>query len=81
MLKQRAKAAGFGQWRTHFTRKTFSVDWLHRGGDSLTLMAMAGWTSPVMVQRYIGEEKVMLAREKFIDLGDPADRAAKGKSK
>ena len=76
MLKARGRAVGYPQIRPHFTRKTYAVNQLRRGEDALNIKTIAGWKSDRMLERYVGESKVVLAEEAYRRIGDPADRPA-----
>jgi len=51
-LNARAEAAGIAGFHPHRFRHTFSDRWLDRGGSEGGLMAVAGWKSRKMVDRY-----------------------------
>lgn len=51
-LKARAKAAGVEGFHIHLTRHTAASRWLSAGGSEGGLMAVAGWSSRDMLDRY-----------------------------
>lgn len=51
-LKMRADAAGIARFHPHLMRHTAAHRWLAKGGSEGGLMAVAGWTTPDMLQRY-----------------------------
>ncbi len=51
-LKWRAEMAGIERWHPHLARHTAAHRWLAKGGSEGGLMAVAGWTTPEMLQRY-----------------------------
>jgi site-specific recombinase XerD len=53
-LKRRAKAAGIEGFHLHLMRHTAATRWLRAGGSEGGLMAVAGWSTRSMVDRYTG---------------------------
>jgi site-specific recombinase XerD len=53
-LKKRAEAAGINGFHLHLLRSTAATRWLRAGGSEGGLMAMAGWTTRSMLDRYTG---------------------------
>lgn len=51
-LSEIAKAAGVDDFHPHLTRHTGATRWLEKGGSEGGLMAVAGWTSRSMLDRY-----------------------------
>ena len=51
-LRQRADSAGIEQSHPHMLRHTSAHRWLAAGGSETGAMAMHGWSSPEMLQRY-----------------------------
>jgi site-specific recombinase XerD len=51
MLRRRATVAGI-KLHAHMFRHTFAATWLANGGQEQDLLELAGWNSPVMLQRY-----------------------------
>lgn len=51
-LKQRAAAAGIDGFHVHRLRHTAAQRWLRAGGSEQGLMAVAGWSSRTMLDRY-----------------------------
>jgi site-specific recombinase XerD len=51
-LKRRAEAAGIKDFHLHLTRSTAATRWLRAGGSEQGLMAVAGWRSRSMLDRY-----------------------------
>jgi len=47
------RRAGVRGFRVHDWRHDFAARFLAEGGDTRSLMQIMGWTSPVMVQRYV----------------------------
>jgi site-specific recombinase XerD len=61
-MKKRAEVAGIKNFHLHLMRSTAATRWLRAGGSEGGLMAMAGWSTRSMVDRYTG--------------ASPAERAA-----
>ena len=53
-LKDRAEAAGINGFHLHLMRHTAATRWLRAGGSEGGLMAVAGWSTRSMVDRYAG---------------------------
>jgi integrase len=53
-LKRRAQAAGISGFHLHLMRHTAATRWLRAGGSEGGLMAVAGWSTRSMVDRYTG---------------------------
>jgi site-specific recombinase XerD len=53
-LKLKAEAAGVKGFHPHRTRHTAATRWLSHGGSEGGLMAIAGWSSRAMIDRYTG---------------------------
>jgi site-specific recombinase XerD len=53
-LKRRARAAGITGFHLHLMRHTAATRWLRAGGSEGGLMAVAGWSTRGMVDRYTG---------------------------
>ncbi|MCA2261978.1 tyrosine-type recombinase/integrase [Mycobacterium marseillense] len=51
-LKQRAEKAGIKGFHLHLMRHTAATRWLRQGGSEGGLMAVAGWSSRAMLDRY-----------------------------
>lgn len=53
-LKARAEAAGINDFHPHKMRHTAATRWLRAGGSEGGLMAIAGWSTRDMIDRYTG---------------------------
>jgi len=53
-LRDRAKRAGIEGFHLHLTRHTAATRWLRAGGSEGGLMAIAGWSTRDMIDRYTG---------------------------
>jgi len=53
-LKRRAQKAGIENFHLHLLRSTAATRWLRAGGSEGGLMAVAGWRSRSMLDRYTG---------------------------
>jgi site-specific recombinase XerD len=53
-LKERAQAAGINGFHLHLLRHTAATRWLRAGGSETGLMAVAGWSTRGMIDRYTG---------------------------
>lgn len=51
-LKERAAAAGIDNFHAHLLRHTAATRWLRAGGSEQGLMAVAGWSTRAMLDRY-----------------------------
>jgi site-specific recombinase XerD len=71
-LKGRAQAAGIDRFHVHLFRHTAATRWLRAGGSEGGLMAIAGWATRDMIDRYTGasasERAAVEARR--LNLGD-----------
>jgi site-specific recombinase XerD len=70
-LKARAETAGVKGFHPHRTRHTAATRWLLHGGSEGGLMAIAGWSSRAMIDRYTGASAAERALDeaKGLDLG------------
>jgi hypothetical protein len=66
----------FGPQRLLVALRRAGLNQLRRGEDALNIKTIAGWKSDRMLERYVGESKVVLAEEAYRRIGDPADRPA-----
>lgn len=73
LLKRRGRRAGIEGLHPHRFRHTFAHQWLAADGSEQNLMAIAGWESPQMLQRYARSTREQRARAAHRDLS-PADR-------
>jgi integrase/recombinase XerD len=71
-LGQRATAAGIADFHPHVLRHTSTDRWLAAGGSETGAMAVMGWSSPAMLQRYgrANRERRAIDEAKGLDLGD-----------
>lgn len=53
-LKERAQMAGIKRFHLHLLRHTAATRWLRAGGSESGLMAVAGWSTRDMIDRYTG---------------------------
>jgi integrase len=53
-LRDRAKTAGIPGFHLHLLRHTAATRWLRAGGSEGGLMAIAGWSTRDMIDRYTG---------------------------
>ena len=53
-LKTRAERAGIAGFHLHLLRHTAATRWLRAGGSEGGLMAVAGWSTRSMIERYTG---------------------------
>lgn len=53
-LRRRARGAGIEGFHVHLMRHTAATRWLRAGGSEAGLMAVAGWSSRQMIDRYTG---------------------------
>jgi len=53
-IRERARAAGIDGFHLHLLRHTYATRWLRAGGTEQGLMAVAGWSSRHMIDRYTG---------------------------
>lgn len=68
-LLKRAERAGIANFHPHRLRHTFASRWLAAGGSEGGLMAIAGWTSREMIDRYVEDTKSERAAEEARKLG------------
>jgi site-specific recombinase XerD len=71
-LGQRADLAGIEHFHPHMLRHTSADRWLARGGSETGAMAMHGWSSPEMLQRYgrANRERRAIDEARTLDLGE-----------
>ncbi|ORW51373.1 recombinase XerD [Mycobacterium paraense] len=71
-LKDRAEAAGIKGFHLHLMRHTAATRWLRAGGSEGGLMAVAGWSTRSMVDRYTGASasERAAAEARGLGLGD-----------
>lgn len=71
-LNARADAAGVKGFHPHRMRHTAAHRWLAAGGSDSGLMAVAGWSSPVMLTRYTRARATdrAIAESRNLNLGD-----------
>jgi site-specific recombinase XerD len=71
-LKRRAERAGINNFHLHLLRSTAATRWLRAGGSEAGLMAVAGWSSRSMVDRYTGASAAerAAAEARGLGLGD-----------
>ncbi|HME17866.1 MAG TPA: tyrosine-type recombinase/integrase [Mycobacterium sp.] len=69
VLKARAKAAGIEGFHLHLMRHTAATRWLRAGGSEGGLMAVAGWSTRAMVDRYTGASAAERAATEARGLG------------
>jgi integrase/recombinase XerD len=72
VLKARAKTAGIEGFHLHLMRHTAATRWLRAGGSEGGLMAVAGWSTRAMVDRYTGASGAERAatEARGLNLGD-----------
>jgi integrase len=63
-FERRAKRAGVAV-TPHQLRRAFAGDYMRRGGSQTALQALAGWSSPRMVDRYLGAQRQEIALQEF----------------
>ncbi len=71
-LRKRADLAGVSNFHPHMLRHTAAHRWLAAGGSEQGLMAVAGWSTPDMLQRYTrarASERAA-AEARTLNLGD-----------
>lgn len=68
-LKARAERAGLTGFHPHLLRHTAATRWLRAGGSEGGLMAVAGWATRDMIDRYTGASASERAAEEARGLG------------
>jgi site-specific recombinase XerD len=68
-LRERAEAAGISPWYPHLLRHTAATRWLRAGGSEQGLMAVAGWSTRSMIDRYTGASAAESAAAEARNLG------------
>jgi integrase len=68
-LKARARIAGIEGFHAHLLRHTFATRWKAARGSDDGLMAVAGWSSRAMIDRYAGAAAAERAAEESRRLG------------
>ena len=68
-LVRRAERAGIAGFHPHRLRHTFASRWLRAGGSEGGLMAVAGWSSREMIDRYVEDTKMERAADEARRLG------------
>ena len=68
-LKARAGLAGIEGFHCHLLRHTFATRWKAARGSDDGLMAVAGWSSRTMIDRYAGAAAAQRAADEARDLG------------
>jgi integrase len=68
-LQQRADTAGIGRFHMHLMRHTAATRWLRAGGSEGGLMAVAGWSTRDMIDRYTGASASERAAAEARNLG------------
>jgi site-specific recombinase XerD len=68
-LGARATLAGIKDFRPHKMRHTYATRWLRAGGSEGGLMAVAGWSTREMIDRYTGASASERAAEEARGLG------------
>jgi site-specific recombinase XerD len=71
-LKARAATAGIAAFHAHRLRHTAATRWLRAGGSEQGLMAVAGWSTRTMLDRYTGASASERAttEARTLNLGD-----------
>lgn len=73
IIAKRAKTAGVAA-HPHLFRHTFAHMWLDGGGNEGDLQRLAGWKSPLMLQRYGASAASARARRAYLAGRSPVDR-------
>ena len=68
-LRDRAKRAGITGFHLHLMRHTAATRWLRAGGSEGGLMAIAGWSTRDMIDRYTGASASERAADEARGLG------------
>lgn len=68
-LRDRAKRAGIEGFHLHLMRHTAATRWLRAGGSEGGLMAIAGWSTRDMIDRYTGASASERAADEARGLG------------
>lgn len=68
-LRDRAQRAGVGGFHLHLLRHTAATRWLRAGGSESGLMAVAGWSTRDMIDRYTGASAAERAAAEARNLG------------
>ena len=68
-LRDRAKTAGIAGFHLHLMRHTAATRWLRHGGSEGGLMAIAGWSTRSMMDRYTGASAAERAAAEARGLG------------
>src|SRR4029077_9795477 len=68
-LKYRAELAGLAGFHPHLLRHTAATRWLRAGGSEGGLMAVAGWSTRDMIDRYTGASASERAADEARGLG------------
>jgi site-specific recombinase XerD len=68
-LRDRAKRAGIEGFHLHLMRHTAATRWLRAGGSEGGLMAIAGWSTRDMIDRYAGASASERAADEARGLG------------
>ncbi|MDO0976962.1 tyrosine-type recombinase/integrase [Mycolicibacterium frederiksbergense] len=71
-MKRRAEAAGIDGFHLHLLRSTAATRWLRAGGSEQGLMAVAGWSTRSMLDRYTSASasERAAAEARTLGLGD-----------
>jgi integrase len=71
-IKARAEMAGIAGFHLHLMRHTAATRWLRQGGSETGLMAIAGWSTRSMIDRYTGASagERAAAEARGLNLGD-----------